>query len=444
MNKKQIDKRTACATNMLYSDSATGFKLVQFNLYQSFVQRLYFAIMDSTGKIIPVWREGYDAIPTEVDYKAVFSSSLSRFSAALYREAVKNIGREENLFMSPFSVATAVSMVHAGAKGKTARQIESALRIPANEINLNKVFSKLLKYLNRNDILQAENRIYVSDQHDLLSDFQSILKKHFGAEAETVDFADDSCCTIINNWVEKSTRGKIKKMISPQMVDERTKMMLVNAIYFKAQWEVPFDVEETRKEPFYLGSKKKKVEVDMMHMEGEMASGYLRELDARILRLHYESLGLCMDIILPNKLDGLAELESKLDGVLETYLPCFVDAKLKISIPKFSIESDMDLKQQLEALGMTGMFHAQGDLSLIDGGQDLFVDGVKQKSFLEVNEVGSEAAVATAVRVLSADEEPPPPPPHPPFVADHPFIFVIREYWEKDIILFIGRLSNPI
>ena len=152
MNKKQIDKRTACATNMLYSDSATRFKLVQFNLYQSFVQRLYFAIMDSTGKIIPVWREEYDAIPTEVDYKAVFSSSLSRFSAALYREAVKNIGREENLFMSPFSVATAVSMVHAGAKGKTARQIESALRIPANEINLNKVFGKLLKYLNRNDI----------------------------------------------------------------------------------------------------------------------------------------------------------------------------------------------------------------------------------------------------------------------------------------------------
>ena len=370
--------------------------------------------------------------------------SVSRFSAALCRQVEETVGGEENMFMSPFCVAAVLGMTCTGAKGNTARQIRTALRIHDNEVLFSKDFGPIFKAVkgNENYTLEAANRIYVANNYKLLDRFQSTLKNHFEAEAQRVDFADDDSRVNINKWVEQRTRGNIQELLKPGMVGEDSRIVLVNAIYFKGGWLEPFEKRSTCKQPFYLGSNQTKIQVDMMHRNGEMQTGDLPELNARVLELPYKGRDLSMFIILPNKLDGLAQLESKLEysEVLDNLTRCTRKANLEISIPKFKIESDLNLKEHLEALGITDLFQdGKADLSTINGNRDLFVEDVVHKAIVEVNEEGTEAAAATAaimIRCMSASRR------AEPFVADHPFIFVIRDN-RKSLILFIGRLSNP-
>ena len=374
------------------------------------------------------------------------AKSVEKFTTALYRQVAKTVGEERNLIMSPFSVAAVVAMTHAGAKDNTASQIRSALHIPDDKFGFSKDFGQLVKAVkgNENYALEAANRMYVANYYKLLDDFQSTLKNHFEAEAQRVDFADDDSRVNINKWVEERTRGKIQELLKPGIVDKDSRIVLVNAIYFKGGWLEPFEKKSTCKQPFYLGSKQKKIQVDMMHREGEMQTGDLPELDARVLELPYKGWDLSTFIILPNKLDGLSELESRLESsnMLDNLANCTRMAKLQISIPKFKIESDLNLEEHLQALGMTDLFkYGKADLSGIDGGRELYISTAIQKGIVEVNEEGSEAAAATFVSVKMGSQHAP-IRQVPTFVADHPFIFVIRDN-RTGLSLFIGRLSNP-
>ena len=391
-------------------------------------------------KVVPMQSERV------VQRQKYVAGSVGKFSAALYRQVGKTVGGEENFSMSPFSVAAVSAMTCTGAKENTARQIRSALYIPDDEVEFSKDFGQLVKAIkgNENYILEVANRIYVAKNYKLLGDFQSTLKDDFGAKAKRVDFAKDSSRVKINKWVEKRTSGEIQELLKPEMVRNDSRIVLVNAIYFKGGWLEPFEKKSTCKQPFYLGSKQKKIQVDMMHREGEMQTGDLPELDARVLELPYKGWDLSTFIILPNKLDGLSELESRLESsnMLDNLANCTRMAKLQISIPKFKIESDLNLEEHLQALGMTDLFkYGKADLSGIDGGRELYISTAIQKGIVEVNEEGSEAAAATFVSVKMGSQHAP-IRQVPTFVADHPFIFVIRDN-RTGLSLFIGRLSNP-
>jgi serpin B len=220
-------------------------------------------------------------------------------------------------------------------------------------------------------------------------------------------------------------------------------LVLINAIYFKANWANPFDPKDTKNAPFWI-TKKKKVAVPMMNKK--QFSAYMETKQLQILQLPYQGAGkyndknrLSMTILLPRKKNGLAKLEkmltaSKLDKLFKQ-----LDwQKVQVSLPKFKINSKFNLSRTLQRLGMTDAFNSKADFSGIDGTKNLSLDSVIHQAFVEVNEKGTEAAAATAIFMTRGLA-----PKVPEFRADHPFIFLIRHN-DSGNILFMGRVVNPI
>jgi len=375
------------------------------------------------------------------------ASGISKFSSALFQEVAKTAGPTENVFISPFSVAAVTSMALAGAKGNTAEQLKTSLNLAGiDDVKINSVMGNLMSSMkgDENYTLDAANQMYVADNYQLVSHFQSTMKEVFGAEAQSVNFGDEATRVMINKWVEDYTHQKIKDLLPSGSLTPLTKLALVNAVYFKGKWLNQFDADSTKVEPFYLGSSEKKIDVPMMHHEANFRHGYLEHLDARVLEMPYEGRKLSMFIILPNKVDGLTELESKLtsENVLDTLNKHVrMPSKIQVTIPKFKVEASVDLNENLKALGMSDLFDEKNaDLSGISGKKDLFVSNVFHKTFIEVNEEGSEAAAATAAvmrmkRSLDFNED-------EPFVTDRPCLWALR-HEPSQLWLFVGRLAQP-
>uniref|UniRef100_A0A0P5HWD4 Serine protease inhibitor serpin n=1 Tax=Daphnia magna TaxID=35525 RepID=A0A0P5HWD4_9CRUS len=294
-----------------------------------------------------------------------------------------------------------------------------------------------------NFTLEAANQLYVADKYQLVDDFQRNLKENYGAEGQRVDFAVDASRAKINQWVEEFTQQKIKDLLPEGSVNDLTRLVLVNAIYFKGNWMRKFDSSLTLIEPFYLGSKDNRKDVNMMHIDAEFRTGFIESLDARLLELPYVGRKLSMFIVLPNKMDGLPELEAKLhETSLDDSNVEMRSAKLHVSIPKFKLEADVKLKDILINMGMSDIFDEKSaDFSGISGEKDLYVSNIFHKSFIDVNEEGSEAAAATGAVMMTRMMMLPVEPPAP-FVADHPFYYFIRDNTTK-MILFSGRLAQP-
>jgi len=257
-----------------------------------------------------------------------------------------------------------------------------------------------------------------------------------------MDFADgEGCRKIINSWIEAQTKKKITEVIPSGVLTEMTRLVLVNAVYFKGLWDKQFDAANTRVETFHLNSKESK-EVPMMHKKAKFGYMQSEELDADILRMDYRGQNISMFVILPHDIDGISELEKRLTGFdLSTLSTQLHQREVEVSMPKFKLEETTDLNDILKQLGMEHMFTAhEADFSGISGRRDLYVSSVLQKAFVEVNEEGSEAAAATVgvmrlKRSLMAQET-------YRFIANHPFIFVIHER-RTGLTLFIGRCMTP-
>jgi serpin B len=250
----------------------------------------------------------------------------------------------------------------------------------------------------------------------------------------------------INDWAADVTNNKITEVISPDTINEQTRLMLTNAVYFKGEWAHAFDVEDTSPEKFFL-TPDKSIEVPMMSQRGEF--GYAHADGVRVLVMPYRGDELSMVCILPDKKDGLAELESRLDGkTLSQWTASAVGntVELPVEIPKFKFENAHDLEPALAAMGITAAFDsATADFSRIDGVKPvagavnrLFVDQVFQNALIDVNEEGTEAAAVTTMTVTESKEV----REAPRFRADHPFLFLIQEN-ETGLILFIGRVVDP-
>jgi serpin B len=292
--------------------------------------------------------------------------------------------------------------------------------------------------------LRTANRLFGQKDRAFVPAFVELTGQRYGAPVEAVDFKADAAgaARTINDWVAKQTEGRITNIVAPPPPPE-TKLALANALYFKAGWRDPFHSEATQPEPFFAASGA--IAVPMMHLQ--TARKYGETADAHVVELPYGGFrhgDIAMVLVVPKKVDGLAALERSLDpDQLSTWLraPSGLQ-EVDLALPRFRIESSMSLGDTLSELGAPSVFRfGKADLSGIDGTKELFLGLVLQKTFVAVDEKGTEAAAATVAMAVAGG--PPHAPPKPIVVrADRPFLFLIRDV-VRNRTLFIGRVAQP-
>jgi serpin B len=383
-----------------------------------------------------------DAEPPKSPDKNVVQGN-NQFSFDLYRQLDKE-KPGDNLFFSPASVSLALTMTAAGAKGQTEVEMAKTLHLADILPQAHAEYGQLLKQWNgekkdRGYQLLIANRLWGQKGFKFLDSYLSLTRKDYGAELGIVDFADqpETARREINAWVEKQTADKIKDLFPKGSIDASTTLVLANAIYFKAAWMIPFEKKRTSDEEFNV-SATKKVKVPMMRQKRFFS--YMENDALQTLELPYKGGTLSMMVLLPRKIDGVAELEKSLTAEkIDEIRSKYVNREVEMFFPKFKLDSSFFLNKSLNTLGMKSAFGGEADFSGIDGNRDLFISVVVHKAFVDVNETGTEAAAATGIGIAGAM-----PPKDPPaiFRADRPFIILIRDQ-VSGAILFLGRVINP-
>ncbi|CAL1596618.1 unnamed protein product [Knipowitschia caucasica] len=425
------------------------------------------------------------------------SKANTKFSLALFKKLKEELeDKAGNVFYSPFSISAALAMVMLGARANTATQMSEVLRFSEPEAlcpmqtdrpylmqsqmqtrmqmrtqiqrtsrlpdyirkclkpddakdDVDFSFEQLFVELDKPDALYAlaiANRLYGEKTYSFDEDFLSKTKKHYSAELEPVDFVTNAETSRIhiNNWVEEKTQGKIADLLSAEVVDSSTKLVLVNAIYFKGKWSSQFKEEYTTDAEFRL-SKTTTKPVKMMMLETEFHFSFVEEANCKIVELPYEGDDLSMIIMLPNDIEdettGLEKLEQEMtyDKFKKwTSRDQMAFVSVEVSLPRFKMEESYDLNNVLISMGMTDAFDMlKSDFSGMSSANDLVLSKVVHKAFVEVNEEGTEAAAASGAvmteRAAIITER---------FTADHPFLFFIRHN-RSNTVLFAGRFSSP-
>ncbi|XP_069814206.1 leukocyte elastase inhibitor [Dendropsophus ebraccatus] len=374
------------------------------------------------------------------------SSACTNFSLDLFKKLCYN-HPNGNIFYSPLSISAALAMILLGARGKTAEQLSKVLHFDTVQ-DIHSNFQSLNAQINKKSsshTLNLANRLYGEQTFNFLPEFLSSIQRLYQAELGTVDFLStfEAARKEINKWVSEQTQGKIPEILTEGLVNGNTKLVLVNAIYFKGDWAEKFNPEHTTEVPFRLNKNEQKPVKMMYHMK-KLPFNYIPELSCRILELPYVGNKLSMIVLLPDNIEdettGLQKLEKEisLENLQEWTRPeNMYPTDVHVHLPKFKLEESYKLKSTLSALGMADIFNSScADLSGLSGSQNLFLSEVIHKSFVEVNEEGTEAAAATAgiaMMCLSREEE---------FNADHPFLFYIRHNETKNI-LFFGKYCSP-
>ncbi|MBN1433070.1 MAG: serpin family protein [Methanomicrobiaceae archaeon] len=371
------------------------------------------------------------------------------FAFDVYKKIASENSGDDNLFLSPFSISSALALTYEGAKGETADQIKSVFHFPENIDTLRNGYLAVNTGINAGDPeyeLEVANALWAEQTYRFLEDYINIADEYYSAETTNLDFVNqpEQSRLTINGWVEEKTNDRIKNLIPQGMIDPLTRLVITNAIYFKGTWVLQFDENKTSEADFITPSGDI-VKVDMMQRTDEDAIyGYTETDELQMLKMPYDHESgkeLSMVVILP-KANELQTVENTLTAdQLEELQKSIESKQVKVFFPKFKLETEYQLGDTLQEMGMPVAFTGGADFSGMDGKTDLFISDVVHKAFVEVNEEGTEAAAATAVVIkLTAvvEEE-----PIPVFIADHPFIFMIQDN-ETGNILFIGRISNPI
>ncbi|XP_068910461.1 serine protease inhibitor 3/4-like isoform X2 [Tenebrio molitor] len=369
-----------------------------------------------------------------------FTTGNNLFTAALYKEVLKE--NQGNFLVSPFSIETVLALTHSGAKDETAYEIRAGLRLPNSTEKTEAVYATLLPTLKGNDkyALHTANKIYVKDGYPLKEDFKNKASTVFQSGIENIEFTQKvDAANTINSWVGKQTNNKIQNLIDPNILGPDTRIILINALYFKGKWVYPFESDSTIKRDFYKTAKDV-VQVDMMHNTDVYNYYESPELKAKFLEMPYEGDDLSMVIVLPNEKEGLAALESQIENVFAA--PRFTQERVSVSLPKFTVENKIQLKKILQNLGINKAFSDEADLSGLAGKKgDLAISDVIQKAFINVTETGTEAAAATAASVVVTLSLPPQYKNIQKFNADHPFLFYLK-LKTNNLVLFLGKCNT--
>lgn len=374
--------------------------------------------------------------------------ALASDQNAFALDLFKRLPKDDNLFFSPFSLTSALTMVYAGARHDTAAEMRKALRISLLDEPLHAAYADQTRMTNapgKPYALSVANALWGRQGFRFEDAYLALLNKNYGAVLTALDFKDaQGSSEKVNAWVASRTNDKIKSIVSPATFNDDLRLILTNAIYFKGNWLDEFDKKYTQREPFYAPGGQ--TQAELMHRKGDYR--YAEDPQLQVLGMPYKGKELSMVVLLPKSKDGLPALEAALTkDKLDAHVAALKEGEVIVTFPKFKLETGYSLADTLKSMGMTLAFARCGAVSscadfsgILDPEQDkLSIDFVAHKAFVEVNEEGTEAAAATSVEMFGPTSL---PPPVPVFRADHPFIFLIRDD-RSGAVLFLGRFSKP-
>ena len=403
--------------------------------------------LSSCGPSAPIAKSDLARV-TSPDIPSAQVQTLVQNNNAFAFDLYRSLRTEEgNLIYSPYSISLALAMTYAGARGETESQMAHVLHFlpqaqahPAfNALDLQ--IAERAKAGSKEETplqLSIANAVWAEQSYPFLQSFLDTSASQYGAGIRLVDFINqyETARKEINDWVSEQTKEKIKDLIPEGMLSPDTRMALVNAIYFKADWLQPFEASATQDAPFHLldGSQ---VTVPTMNQDAFLP--YAKGEGWQAIELAYQGETAAMDIIVPDE-GRFEEVESSLDyETTSAILASLQPASLMLALPKFQFESEFGLRDQLMAMGMKHAFDADvADFSGMSERRDLHISAVIHKAFVAVDEKGTEAAAATAVIIEATSAQ----IADLTLTIDRPFIFVIRDV-PTGQILFVGRVLNP-
>ena len=392
--------------------------------------------------LVAIWAAALPMRSADQPAAGAVTAANTAFAVDLYRQLSPAPG---NLIFSPYSISDVLAMAQVGARGRTATEMANVLHLNLPAARVAAGFAGLAGRLDAagNDqvVLVTANSLWAQPQIPLDAEYLKILQTQFRAEAASADFshAAEAARVKINAWVANKTRGKITELIGAGMLNDRTRMVLGNAVYFKGRWAGPFEARRTHPEPFFLAPARSG-EVPTMHRTSKLRTVALDGL--RLLTLPYFGETTSMVIVLPEARDGLAGIERDLTPQKIAFWLERLDAagktEVALALPRFKATGSLDLGRQLKALGMPAAFDSTAaDFSGMTGDRSLFLSNVIHKAVVEVNEDGTVAAAASGTVYLAASMA-----QALPVAVDHPFLFLIRDN-ATGAVLFLGRIIDP-
>jgi serpin B len=348
-----------------------------------------------------------------------------------------------NVFISSYSIFTALAMTYEGAKEDTADEMADVLGIQQDNTSFHMYMKTLYDELNTETTkynISTANALWVQKNLDLIQSYLTIIRNYYGGDATKVDYSDPATSAeIINQWVENQTNGLIKDLISESAIDPLTALILTNAIYFKGMWKTQFDPENTSERTFHIQDGDS-IDVPTMSLTNTKdVFNYTETEHIQILELPYTGNEISMVILLPK--DGYL---SSIINIIDTtnyseWIDSMIEHSVDIYLPKFKTETSYTLNEYLQNLGMNTPFSTSADFTGIIGSGGLFISQILHKAFIEVNEEGTEAAAATAVIMTLSQNG---GPSRIVFNCDHPFMYLIH-HKPTGTILFMGTINDP-
>jgi serpin B len=364
----------------------------------------------------------------------------NKFALKLYSQIAKS--ETGNIFYSPYSIFSALTITYEGAREETAEEMKNVLHLPETSIlrpNFARIYNEINKRTNDYE-LRTGNALWLQKDYPFIEDYKKVVERYYGGKATNLDFVNEpeKSREIINKFIAEQTNNKIQEIIPPGSIDATTRLVITNAIYFKGTWEYQFDKSATQLDDFRV-SENKTVKVEMMHIDNAKLN-YADLGDLEILELPYKGGNISMLILLPR--GDLKSIETNLTTEnISQYRNLMKETEVSVYLPKFSFTTQYFLNDVLKSLGIEKGFdptqaNFSGMSTAITPEQRLYISQVIHKAYIKVDEEGTEAAAATAVVINVGSVH------HPVFRADHPFIFIIQER-NTGNILFMGRVVDP-
>jgi serine protease inhibitor len=391
------------------------------------------------------------------------SKATNELGVDLHRQLATG---NENLCISPYSINSALAMTFLGADGETRSEMARVLHFPnggdvpasfsALQHSLEQMSAKTADLVKESKkfggpsepiTLNIANRLFAQKTYHFREAFLSLVKQNFGGAFEPLDFVADPAAATqrINKWVADQTRDRIRDLIPGGALDKTTRLVLANALYLKAPWANEFSQNATQSEPFFIGSAP--VNVPMMRKTANF--GYARREGFTVVTIPYAGNDLQFVVLLPDEINGLHELESKLNADVLASCAKLEKREVDLHLPKFKIElPTITLAKQFEALGMKTAFNQPKGSANFDKiaprtpDDYLYISQIFHKTFIAVDEKGTEAAAATAVAMMAATGLAAPKPTPVEVKVDRPFVYAIQHV-PSGVCLFLGRVTDP-
>ncbi|MGC1877810.1 MAG: serpin family protein [Rhabdochlamydiaceae bacterium] len=355
----------------------------------------------------------------------------------------------DNLVFSPYSISTCLSMVYLGAREDTQSEMQSTLHLELDRKTLAKTAYALNQSLlpkqttEKTYQLNMANAIWIDQGTFLLTDFRYAIEEQFKSKLGILNFEmTPTALSTINNWISEQTQGKIPNLLNPNDIDELTRLVLTNAVYFQGAWVSPFNPKATNVAPFHP-TPETSVNVKMMHQTfftSYYENGLMQALSLPFTGVTNGDSNLAFLLLLPKSADNFSTMIDEFSKSYSEWISSLRPFNIDLSLPKFTFSSRYDLQKPLQDLGMHDPFGSNANFTGIDGMRDLFLNKVVHQAFFALDENGVTAAAATAASMNVTSALPSEPPIQ--FVADHPFLFLIIDLKSQEM-LFMGKVVQP-